>query len=90
MSALEPYVDLDRGHRALPESGRAVRRRCEPPRFVEATTKSDAYWEMPYGDASPGDLSRHQPLARVDREQPGGSWVVAADDQGWPTTTSRR
>lgn len=58
-------------------------RRCRPARFVEATAESDAYWEMPYDDAPPGDLHWHEPMLRVEREQDDGGWVTVADDQGW-------
>ena len=70
--------------RFLPRpTGRPLTRSCEPPRFVEATSESDAYWEMRYDDVAPGDLHWHEPMVRVEREQPDGTWTTADDDQGW-------
>ena len=57
-------------------------------RFIEATAREDAYWEMAYTDLPPGDLAWHAPIVRVEVEGPDG-WVPAVydgrpvDDQGW-------
>ena len=58
------------------------------PRFVEATPREDAHWEMTFTDLPPGDLSWHEPLVRVEVETDAG-WSPASydgrpvDDQGW-------
>ena len=61
---------------------------CDLPRFVEATPREDAHWEMTYTDLPPGDLAWHEPLVRVEVETAQG-WLPASyddryvDDQGW-------
>ncbi len=61
---------------------------CDVARFVEATPREDAHWEMAYTDLPPGDLAWHEPLIRVEVETDDG-WKPAAydgrpvDDQGW-------
>ena len=52
-------------------------------RFVEATPDEDAYWSMEWTDVTPGDLNWHEPLVRVEAEQPDGTWTPVADDQGY-------
>jgi neutral ceramidase len=53
------------------------------PEFVDATGTEDGYWEMRWSDAAAGDLSWHEPLARVEARQPDGGWLPAVRD-GWP------
>jgi len=61
---------------------------ADVPRFVEATPREDAHWEMTFTDVPPGDLAWHEPLVRVEVET-GAGWSPASydgrpvDDQGW-------
>lgn len=77
-------------HRYLPlPTGEAVTRTVvRAPRFVEATVREEAYWELIWRDVAPGDLHWHEPLVRVETKVDGG-WRPAmrddrpVDDQGW-------
>ena len=51
-----------------------------PPRFVDLSADEDAYWELGWTDASPGDLCWHEPLIRLEASDDGGPWLAAADD----------
>ena len=57
-------------------------------RVSEATTTEDAFWEMEWTDAAPGDLVWHEPLVQVEVER-DGAWSAAVydgravNDQGW-------
>ena len=61
----------------------AAPRALQSARFVEATRDEDAYWALEWSDVAPGDLHWHEPLVRVEAQQPDGSWTPAADDQGY-------
>jgi neutral ceramidase len=67
--------------RYLPQkSGRQARRElCGEALFVDATAREDAYWQLTWRDRTPGDLTWHEPLVRV--ETPAVPGFV--DDQGW-------
>jgi neutral ceramidase len=78
-------------HRYLPAPtlSTAVRAGEGEPVFVEATASEDAYWEMRWEDRSPGDLSWHEPMVRLEVAG-GGDWAplvdsdgMAVDDGGW-------
>lgn len=68
----------------LPQpSGAPVEPRLERARFVEATSREDAHWELRWTGAAPGDLAWHEPMVRVEAESADGAWATAEDDQGW-------
>ena len=48
-----------------------------PARFVDPTKIEDAYWEITWTDAAPGNLAWHEPLVRVEDD----AQHVVADDQ---------
>jgi neutral ceramidase len=62
---------------ATPEPASPERAWCAPAHFVDATKTEDGYWEIAWTDATPGNLSWHEPLVRVDDEQQR----TVADDQ---------
>ncbi len=77
-------------HRYLPvpRSSGAARRMTGSPRFVDATSRSDPYWELEWVDDAPAMLHWHEPLVRVEVEETEGVWVPAqhrgraVDDEG--------
>ncbi|BBH16038.1 neutral ceramidase [Nocardioides baekrokdamisoli] len=63
-------------------NGAPIDRRPGAAEFRESTATDDAHWRMGWSDVPPADLHWHEPLVRVEAEQPDGSWVQVADDQG--------
>ncbi|HEV7721493.1 MAG TPA: neutral/alkaline non-lysosomal ceramidase N-terminal domain-containing protein [Iamia sp.] len=54
-----------------------------PARFTDTTARVDAFWELAWSGPPPGDLTWHEPMARVEAQDGDGPWGPAADDQGW-------
>ncbi|HMJ76980.1 MAG TPA: neutral/alkaline non-lysosomal ceramidase N-terminal domain-containing protein [Iamia sp.] len=54
-----------------------------PARFTDTTARVDAFWEIDWSGPPPGDLTWHEPMARVEAQDDDGPWGPAADDQGW-------
>jgi neutral ceramidase len=78
-------------HRYLPPATGRVGRpeQVGRPRFVEATSREDAYWEFGWTGAGPGDLRWDRPMVRIEALATG-EWGAALDadgrpldDQGW-------
>jgi neutral ceramidase len=92
VSDLVPGRRFDlRRRRYLPAAGgaRVSRRVGGPARFVDATARTDPYWEQEWVDVAPGDLRWHEPLVRVEMaDGADGPWQPAVahgrvvDDQG--------
>ena len=59
------------------------------PRYVDVTGLEDGYWEWVWRAGAPGDLSWHEPIARVEAATADGGWepardrYAAIDDQGY-------
>jgi neutral ceramidase len=66
-----------------PGSESVLRSVYPDPRLVEATAAEDAYWELRWLDAPPGDLAWDSPLVAVEALDATGTWTRAVDDQGW-------
>ncbi|HEY3143621.1 MAG TPA: neutral/alkaline non-lysosomal ceramidase N-terminal domain-containing protein [Acidimicrobiales bacterium] len=86
----ERRFDL-RQHRYLPqaEAGTVPRALLGPPTFTDATARTDPMWELRWRDVAPGNLIWHEPLVRVEADDPSDGWQSAltpggtpADDQG--------
>jgi neutral ceramidase len=77
-----------RRYLAVP-TGRHALRVAGPVSYVDPTATEDGYWRFEWLDAAPGDLTWHEPLARVETLGADGGWRPASgprgpiDDQGW-------
>jgi len=59
------------------------------PVYRDPTVTEDGYWEFTWLGPAPGDLTWHEPLARIEWADPGSGWApamdagVPIDDQGY-------
>ncbi|MEZ5322059.1 MAG: neutral/alkaline non-lysosomal ceramidase N-terminal domain-containing protein [Microthrixaceae bacterium] len=49
--------------------GRVGRSSLGAPRYVDATSDEQGYWEFRWRDAAPGDLVWHEPIVRLEQRQ---------------------
>jgi hypothetical protein len=53
------------------------------PTFVDATATEDGYWQFEWTDVTPGDLTWHDQLVRVEAAKGDGSWTPAQREGRW-------
>ena len=74
---------LQRSYLPQPDGSTVERELLGPATFVDATARTDPYWEQRWRDVAPGNLLWHDPLVRVEAADNGeDEWRRAADDQG--------
>ena len=78
------HFDLPAHRYFAARTGRAVAAEAlEPPDYHDPTATEDGYWEFRWRGPDPGELSWHEPMARVEAATGAGAWDVVADDNGY-------